>query len=547
MRLVKFLAAFLVAFVLFIPMNANATTTFSDVPQDFWAAEDIYQFTDLEVIRGYEDGTFRPNQPVTRAQAAVILAGALQLDTENATSVNYKDVKKTSSAYDKIAAVTDAGIMQGSDGKFKPNKPLTRAQMAVVLTNAFDLEGNKKSSFKDVAKDFYAYEHIDAIFANGITAGYANGTFKPNEPTTRAHFAAFLARAMDEEPTPEEPTESAVAELLKKAYANEQKIDSYTFGSNVNFGLTLPESLKSEELELFTDMLEDIKVDISGAYQKDPMLMEANVKLTLSGEIGMTMEMPIVMTEEKMWFKLPNSPLAPLPEELEGKFIEFDLEELQELEGQPTGSMDLDLQTELALAINNLFVDQFADDFYNFVESDEIQTPNEIDVQKVVKFELTNETLQPFVEKLMTGFLPQFFELVQEPKYAEALGLTAEDIEMAQEGIAEINENLDEILQEIKNVLTINTFEEYIVIDQNDFIAYDVMDMDIDFTVEEETFGIKLFYDMEKSGINEDVTFTIGIPNKEDVLTMEELEDLFDDMFGDEDWEDWEDLEDSEL
>lgn len=547
MRVVKFLAAFLVAFALFVPMNANAATTFSDVPQDFWAAEDIYQFTESEVIHGYEDGTFRPNQPVTRAQAAVILAGALELDTKNVT-VDYKDVKKDSSAYTKIAAVTKAGIMQGSNGKFKPNKPLTRAQMAIVLTNAFDLEGDNSSSFKDVAKDFYAYEHIDAIFANEITAGYENGTFKPNKPTTRAHFAAFLARAIDEDPDTEEPTESAVAELLKKAYANEQEIESYTFGSNVNFGMTFPESMQTEELGFLTDMLEDIKIDISGAYQKDPMLMEATVNLTLSGEIQTTMSMPLVMTEEKMWFKLPNSPLMPLPEELEGKFIEFDLEELQELEGQPTGSLDFDLQTELALAINNLFVDQFADDFYNFVENDEFQAPNGIDVQKVVKFELTNDTLQPFVEKLMAGFLPQFFELVQEPKYAEALGLTAEDIEMAKEGIAEINENLDVILQEINQVLSINVFEEYIVIDQNDFIAYDVMNMDIDFTAEEETFGLKLFYDMEKSDINEEVTLTIGIPNEDEVITLEELEELFgfDDMY-DEDWEDFENEEDAEL
>ena len=64
------------------------------------------------------------------------------------------------------------------------------------------------------------------------------------------------------------------------------------------------------------------------------------------------------------------------------KFIEFDLKELQELEGQPTGSMDIDLQTELALAINQLFVEQFADDFYSAVESDALKVPNDIDVKK---------------------------------------------------------------------------------------------------------------------------------------------------------------------
>lgn len=533
MRQMKFLATIFLVFALLIPAKADAATIFKDVPKDFPAAKGIYHFAELGIIRGYEDGTFRPNDPVTRSQAAIILAGALQLETENLSTIDYKDVKKNAPAYGQIAAITNAGIMKGDKGKFLPNKPLTRAQMAIILTNALELEGDKKTSFKDVPKDFHAYNAIDAIFTNGITTGFGDGTFKPNKPTTRAQLLTFLARALADEPS--------VTELLNKAYANEQEIDTYTFNGNVNLGLTFPETLDSPEMGMILDMFKDIKVDITGAYQKDPMMMEATVDLTLSGEIQTTISVPIVITEEKLWFKIPNSPLIPLPEELAGKYVEFDLNELQELEGLPTGSIDIDLQTELALAINQLFLKQFADDFYNGVESNSIKVPSDIDVKKVVKFELTNESLQPFFETLMKGFIPQFFELIQEPKYANSLGLTIEAVEMAKEEIEKINENIDEIIQQINEVLSISTFEQYIVINQDDFIAYNSMNMDLDITVEE-TFGIKILSNQAKSNINEDVKFAIGIPDKADVITFDELLDLTFDY--DEELEfDFEDLE----
>lgn len=218
--------------------------------------------------------------------------------------------------------------------------------------------------------------------------------------------------------------------------------------------------------------------------------------------------------------------MAPLPEELDGKFIEIDLAELEEMEGQPAGSLDYDLQMELASAINNLFVEQFGPDFYQFTKADALQIPDDIDVQKVVKFELTNDTLQPFVEKMMAGFLPEFFEIMQDPKYAEALGMTAEELEEAKEGIALINENLDEIIQSINDTVTVNKLDQHIVINKNDFIAYDVMNMDLDFTAEEGVFGLKMGSKMKKSNINEDIEFTMEIPNADEVITMEELEDL---------------------
>lgn len=534
MRVLKFFAVFLLAFVLAVPTNASANATFSDISKDYRFADEIDHLIDLEIIKGYPDGTFKPNRSVTRSQAAVMLVRALDLDVDQVKAPNYKDVSKKSASYKAIAAVTEAGIMKGDKGKFNPSASLTRAQMAIVLTRAFDLMGDQTSSFTDLSKDFHAYKHIDAMLYNGVTTGYPDGTFKPQKATSRVHFAAFLSRAMNDSKEKEE-----IVALLEKVYENEFALESYSFNGDLNFGISIPEELKTPEMAMFTDMLEDIKVEMTGTYAKDPMQLEANIKLTMSGEFGVTMNMPMIMTEEKMWFKFPQIPMMPMPEELVGKFIEIDLAELQEIEGQPVASMDYDLQMEFALAMNKLFVEQFGPDFYKLAEADALQVPNNIDVQQVVKFELTNETLQPFVERMMTGFLPRFFEVMQDPKYADVLGIPAEDFEEIQEGFEFIEENLNEIVKTIHETISINTFDQHIVIDKNDRIAYDVMKMDIDITSEEGQFGLKLGSTMHKTNMNEEAQFVLGIPSKDEVITMEEVEEL---MFAE-----MEDMEDFEL
>lgn len=513
---------FAVIFTLFTPAtNVGAAKKFKDVPDHHWAAEQIYYFAKKGVINGFNDGAFRPNQKITRAEAAIMLARGLKLDTKNITKVDYKDISPSHFAYKEIAAITNKGIMKGNHGKFNPNAPLTRAEMAIILTNAFDFKGNQSSSFKDVSKDYYAYRYIDAIYTNKITLGYKDHTFKPNLPTTRAQFAVFLGNAINN-------NNQELADYLKKVYGNELAVKSYNYEGSMNFGITLPQALLKEapEMAMFAEMLKDIQIDVTGSYQKDPMMMDAMVNVKLSGDIQTTLSFPFVMTEEKMWIKLPQTPLFPLPEELDGKFIEFDFNELSALTGQATGDVNLDLQTKLMNAISHLFIDHFANDFYSEVDNDSIDIPNDVDVKKVIKFELTNETLKPFIETLFSDFLPHLLTLLENPEYAASLGLTPEDIKLAKEEIAKMAAHIDNIVAEVTNVLTINRFKEYAVINKDDYIAYNLMDIDVDITVEEETFGINLFFNQGKSNINEDVKFSIGIPNEADVIRFQEVMEL---------------------
>jgi sugar lactone lactonase YvrE len=185
-------------------LKSSLPRYFSDVSVEYWAREEIHFLYENMIIKGYEDGTFKPTNTVTRAQAAIMLSRALDLNAEKVENPNFEDVREDFYAYDEIASVYAEGIMLGNDGKFKPNTPLTRGQMAVILTRAFDLLNKPQTNvisegaFTDVNSEHPFYESIYALANHNISTGFEDGTFRPSESTTRAQFSVFLARALDE-------------------------------------------------------------------------------------------------------------------------------------------------------------------------------------------------------------------------------------------------------------------------------------------------------------------------------------------------------------
>lgn len=151
-----------------------------------------------KIIKGYPDGTFRPSSFVTRGQAATMIGRALGLNGKARKTI-FKDVDSSSDSSGYIASAVDKGIITGfPDKTYRPNVPVTRGQMANLISRAFELKTEVPMKFSDVQKQSSSYVHISRILAEGITQGYPDGTFKPNQSITRAQFSAFLARALDE-------------------------------------------------------------------------------------------------------------------------------------------------------------------------------------------------------------------------------------------------------------------------------------------------------------------------------------------------------------
>lgn len=519
MRKIK---ALIMAFAVIIGLVVPSITTeaanndFSDVSNDHWAAEDIYRFVDEEVINGYTDGTFGPDDRITRAQTAVMLARVLDLDVPAGEEVtkHFDDVKANEEAAGEIAAVSEAGIMTGKDKQFNPHESLNREQLASVLVRGFSLEADDNV---DIYLDNVSEPHRDSVqqLANlGITDQLDD--FRPIENGTRAHFVAMLARVIDND------SEEDLTELLKEVYENEVNLQSYEVAGNLNLGMTLPDfGEEFPEGELISEMLENIQIDVKGAYQKDPMLMEATIDVTLQldPQTKTTFTIPMVMNDEKMWMKMPQIPGEEIPEELKDKFIEIDFAEFQ---GQETP--DMDIQLEFAQIVQGIFVDHFAENYYSKVSVDDYDVPENLGVEKVIKFNLNDEELESFMKTLLTGFLPELFDIMEEPKYANAIGVTVEEIQEARTEFEAVLGDIDEMIAMLDEVLQINTFEEYIGINKDNVIVSDDFNLDFDLNVEDEAFGITLEGNQTKENINGDVS--IELPSEEDIVTLEDIMEI---------------------
>ncbi|WP_052131543.1 S8 family serine peptidase [Planococcus sp. CAU13] len=177
-----------------VPAAATVAIGFTDVASDYWAYKEISEMAARKVVKGYPDFTFKPNSVVKRANTAVMLDRAMTL-VPKLPYVPFADVPKSHIYFNEITAVQQAGIFDGNDIGFIPVGELTRAQMAKVLVNAFGINEPGTNPFPD-AQEHWAKEFIDPLYAAGVTTG-SGGTFKPERKVTRAELAVFMYRAAE--------------------------------------------------------------------------------------------------------------------------------------------------------------------------------------------------------------------------------------------------------------------------------------------------------------------------------------------------------------
>ncbi|WP_194841040.1 CAP and S-layer homology domain-containing protein [Sporosarcina cascadiensis] len=184
------------ASAIYVP-GASAAT-FTDVPAGHYAEEAIAYMAANQIINGYPDNTYGINKPVTRAQAAKMIALAIKAKPSHAYKMDFTDVTPAHGSYEHIRALTEKGLF-ANQAKFNPNEPLTRGQMAKLLVLGYNIitDDNDFIRFADVSKSNGAYKYIITIAELNITTTRPGAKFNPNESVTRAQMAAFLYRTIE--------------------------------------------------------------------------------------------------------------------------------------------------------------------------------------------------------------------------------------------------------------------------------------------------------------------------------------------------------------
>ena len=182
----------------------NVGHKFTDI-QDYWGATYVDFLYNADITTGYSDGTFRPNQNISRAQFAVMLYRYLKLDESKYASVNlpFADLGSIPAyAIPAVKALYTEGVITGSEknGKlyFNPDSALTRAQAAAMIGRT-QAKGYTLAdlTFSDSASiPAYAAYYIRAMVGQGVISGYSDGTFKPHSNITRGQMAKILYNLM---------------------------------------------------------------------------------------------------------------------------------------------------------------------------------------------------------------------------------------------------------------------------------------------------------------------------------------------------------------
>ncbi|MBD2438237.1 S-layer homology domain-containing protein [Nostoc sp. FACHB-110] len=180
-----------------------AQTTFTDVSSNYWAAQFIQELSQRGVIAGFPDGSFRPEEAVTRAQFAAMVNKAFS-KAQQRQAINFVDVPSNYWASGAIQQAYTIGFLSGYPGnRFEPNQAIPRQQVLVALANGLEYNpsGNVEGTlqyFNDAASvASYARSPIAAATEQQIVVNYPNVKFlNPTATATRAQVAAFIYQAL---------------------------------------------------------------------------------------------------------------------------------------------------------------------------------------------------------------------------------------------------------------------------------------------------------------------------------------------------------------
>ncbi len=191
------------AIPLFSATSAFAQTTFNDVPTGYWAQTFIQELASRDIIKGFPDGGFRPNDPVTRAQFAAMLSKAVKKAPIRG-GVTFVDVSSSFWAASAIQTSYTTGFMSGYPGNvFEPTQNIPRVQVLVSLANGLGYSASQApetilQTYADASGiPNYARNSVAAATENRLVVNYPNVQFlNPNQTATRAEVAAFIYQSL---------------------------------------------------------------------------------------------------------------------------------------------------------------------------------------------------------------------------------------------------------------------------------------------------------------------------------------------------------------
>lgn len=182
-------------------LSSSTPVSFSDI-KGHWAEANITRAASLGIVTGFENGAFQPNGWVTRSQFVAMIGRAFELNAKQAKEVNFKDKGQFPAwAEALIAEAVNAEVISGyDDGTFRPNRHITRAEMVAMTmrTSGFPLDENPSIRFADASQiPAWAKPTVAAAVSRNLLKGRSGNRFEPQAKATRAEALTFILTLID--------------------------------------------------------------------------------------------------------------------------------------------------------------------------------------------------------------------------------------------------------------------------------------------------------------------------------------------------------------
>lgn len=184
--------------------SKETSRAFNDL-ENHWSSPFVSVLSEKNLINGYEDGTFKPDNNTTKAEFYKIINGLAGYTRTYA--VSFADVQRTDWFYSEVSKAVKAGYLTPTTGNLHPNKPITRQEAMRIIAYVYKLNPDIQAAdtFNDstnINNDSKGY--VGALVTAGVVEGYPDGTINPNAEITRGEISKILSICIEKFGSPKE-------------------------------------------------------------------------------------------------------------------------------------------------------------------------------------------------------------------------------------------------------------------------------------------------------------------------------------------------------
>lgn len=323
-------------------------------------------------------------------------------------------------------------------------------------------------------------------------------------------------------------TSTPPKEALQSATLKTMEAKSYKMSMTMQLDeLEIPESPETEANPFSTaaiaGMLKDITIKADAVYAKDPMRTDMNMEIVLPGMMDMKLAIPMIVTPEVMYVKIPAIPMLGIPESIANKYVMIDMKELAEQQGASV-NMDIAAQQQLVKDASVLLLKHFDEKtYFSELKAADAGLPEGMKADQVVKFAISEENYGQTVETIVNKLLPELLDLLlANEDFLKSAQLEKADLEKAK---ADLETNKTEMLNVLQNKMKLNVLELTGAI-KDKYLVYQGGKVGLEVNDEESGMNAKigLSFTAQYSELDKEVKFE-DLPT--DAITMDQLTELF--------------------